>query len=186
MEDNIISQLEDDLQDFEADKTDLESLSNSCKNLVRWLGIIETKEQELKDVKDQVKKLSEEIIPEAMQQLGLDQLKLDNGVKISVIDNVYAHISEAKKPDAYNWLRDNGLGSIIKNEIAVQFDKTQDSDAIALKDRLSGEGLPVTHKESIHPSTLKSTVKELVKKGIDVPDDTFNIYIGKKAKINNT
>ena len=65
----------------------------------------------------------------------------------------------------------------------MQFDKTQDSDAIALKDRLSNEGLPVTHKESIHPSTLKSTVKELVKKGINVPEDTFNIFIGKKAKI---
>jgi hypothetical protein len=183
MEDDILGQLEDDLKDFHTDKADLDSLSNSCKSLVKWLGVVEAKENELKDVKEQVRKLAEEIIPEAMQQLNLDQLKLDNGVKISILDNVYAHISEAKKPDAYNWLRDNGLGAIIKNEIAVQFDKTQDSDAIALKDRLSNEGLPVTHKESIHPSTLKSTVKELVKKGINVPEDTFNIFIGKKAKI---
>ena len=142
-------------------------------------------EEELKNIKDKIKKLSEEIIPEAMLSMNLEQLKLDNGVKITVVDNIYAHISEAKKPEAYNWLRDNGLGSIIKNQISVQFDKTQDADAIALKSRLSNEGLPVTHQESIHPSTLKSTVKELVKKGISVPDDTFNIYIGKKTKVQN-
>jgi hypothetical protein len=101
---------------------------------------------------------------------------------LSVVDNVYAYISEENKPTCYNWLRDNNLGSIIKNEIGVQFDKTQDAEAIDLKARLSSEGLPVTHKESIHPSTLKSTMKELVKKGISVPD-AFNIHIGKKTRI---
>jgi len=185
MEDNILEQLEDDLKDFNTNKSDLDSLSEACKSLVKWQKIQETKEDELKGIKDKIKKLSEEIIPEAMLGLNLEQLKLDNGVKISVVDNIYAHISEAKKPEAYNWLRDNGLGSIIKNQISVQFDKTQDADAIALKSRLSNEGLPVTHQESIHPSTLKSTVKELVKKGISVPDDTFNIYIGKKTKVQN-
>ena len=183
MEDILIHQLENDLQDFEADKSDLESLSRACKDFIKWSGIVQTKEAELKDIKDKVRKMSEEIIPEAMQQLNLQQLKLDNGVKISIVDNVYAHISEEKKPKAYDWFRGNGLGSIIKSEVGVQFDKTQDSDAVALKERLISEGLPVTHKESIHPSTLKSTIKELVQKGIDVPDDTFNIFIGKKTKI---
>ena len=183
MEDNIISQLEDDLQEFSADTATLDNLSEQCKKLVSLLGLVETKEAELKKLKDQTRKFSEEIIPEAMQQLSLEQLKLDNGVKISIVDNVYAHISEAKKPEAYDWFRGKGLGSIIKSEVGVQFDKTQDSDAVALKERLLSEGLPVTHKESIHPSTLKSTIKELVQKGIDVPDDTFNIFIGKKTKI---
>jgi len=182
MEDNILEQLENDLQDFDTSKADLNSLSEACRSLIQWQRVEEAKEQELKDVKDKIKKLSEEIIPEAMLTLNLDQLKLDNGLKLSIVDNVYAHISEANKPVCFNWLRDNNLGSIIKNEIGVQFDKTQDSDAIALKDRLSGEGLPVTHKESIHPSTLKSTMKELVKKGVSVPD-TFNIHIGKKTRI---
>lgn len=185
MEDNILEQLETDLQDFETSSSDLESLSNACKNLIKWQKVEEAKEAELKDIKDKIKKLSEEIIPEAMLSLNLEQLKLDNGVKISIVDNVYAHISEEKKSLAYDWLRDNGHGSIIKNQISVHFDKTQDADAMILKQRLSNEGLPVTHQESIHPSTLKSTMKELIKKGISVPEDTFNIYIGKKTRVQN-
>lgn len=183
MEDNILEQLENDLQDFDTSKVDMQALSQAVKSLVHWQQVEVAKQEEIKSIQDKIKKLSEEIIPEAMLTLGLDQLKLDNGLKLSVVDNVYAHISEEKKPEAYNWLRNNNLGSIIKNEIGVQFDKTQDAEAMDLKARLSSEGLPVTHKESIHPSTLKSTVKELVKKGVAVPEDTFNIYIGKKTRI---
>lgn len=182
MEDNILEQLENDLQDFDTSKADMQGLSEACKSLIHWQQVEQAKEEELKGIQDKIKKLSEEIIPEAMLTLGLDQLKLDNGLKLSVVDNVYAYISEENKPTCYNWLRDNNLGSIIKNEIGVQFDKTQDAEAMDLKARLSSEGLPVTHKESIHPSTLKSTMKELVKKGISVPD-AFNIHIGKKTRI---
>jgi hypothetical protein len=182
MEDNILEQLENDLQDFDTSKADIQGLSEACKSLIHWQQVEQAKEEDLKVIQDKIKKLSEEIIPEAMLTLGLDQLKLDNGLKLSVVDNVYAYISEENKFTCYNWLRDNNLGSIIKNEIGVQFDKTQDAEAMDLKARLSSEGLPVTHKESIHPSTLKSTMKELVKKGISVPD-AFNIYIGKKTRI---
>ena len=56
MEDNLIHQLENDLQDFEADKSDLESLSRACKDFIKWSGIVQTKEAELKDIKDKVRK----------------------------------------------------------------------------------------------------------------------------------
>ena len=93
MEDNILEQLENDLQDFDTSKADLNSLSEACRSLIQWQRVEEAKEQELKDVKDKIKKLSEEIIPEAMLTLNLDQLKLDNGLKLSIVDNVYAHRS---------------------------------------------------------------------------------------------
>ena len=41
MEDNILEQLEDDLQDFNTNKADLDSLSEACKNLVKWHKIQE-------------------------------------------------------------------------------------------------------------------------------------------------
>ena len=44
MEDNILEQLEDDLQDFNTNKSDLDSLSEACKSLVKWHKIQETKE----------------------------------------------------------------------------------------------------------------------------------------------
>ena len=69
MEDNILEQLENDLQDFDTSKADLNSLSEACRSLIQWQRVEEAKEQELKDVKDKIKKLSEEIIPEAMLTL---------------------------------------------------------------------------------------------------------------------
>jgi hypothetical protein len=38
-------------------------------------------------------------------------------------------------------------------------------------------------KVSVHPSTLKATVRQLVKDGKSIPDNVFNLFIGQKTKI---
>ena len=182
----ILAQLEDDLQDFNSSEKDQKSLSEAVRKLVSYEQAIELKENELKSLKSGRDKVSEEIIPGIMDELGLSKLKLDNGLTLSVVNDIRAHISEANKQQAYQWLRENGRGSIIKNQVAVQFDKTQDAEAIALKEKLNAEGLPVLHTETIHAGTLKSTCREAVEKGIAIPEDLFGLYIGKKTKVSKS
>lgn len=183
---DILSQLEEDLQEFGASTKDMSSISEVAKKLINLDQTITSKESELDDLTKQRRKIAEEILPDAMAQFGIDQIKLDNGAKITISPNIYAHISKENQSRAYDWLRDNGVGAIIKNEVAVQFDKTQDAEAVALKNKLSNEGFGVLHTEKIHHSTLKATCKELVEKGVDIPQDIINIHIGKKAKISNS
>ena len=40
--------------------------------------------------------------------------------------------TEANKEAAFNWLRNNGLGDIIKNEISVSFGRNEDNKAASL------------------------------------------------------
>ena len=56
-----------------------------------------------------------------MSEMGLSELKLQDGSHLKVSTSYKAHITEANKEAAYNWLRNNGLGDIIKNEISVSF-----------------------------------------------------------------
>ena len=45
-------------------------------------------------------------------------------------------------------------------------------------------GLIPEVKVSVHPSTLKATVKKLHEEGkLSVPDNTFSLFIGQKTKI---
>ena len=182
----ILAQLEEDLQDFNSSEKDQKSLSEAVKKLIQYDQAIELKENETKSLKKSRDKMSEEIIPGIMDELGLSKLKLDNGLQLSIVNDIRAHISEANKSAAYEWLRDAGLGTIIKNQVAVQFDKTQDAEAVALKEKLNAEGLPVLHTETIHAGTLKSTCREAVEKGINIPEDLFGLYIGKKTKVSKT
>ena len=111
---------------FEQDKTDvldksenLKLLSNEVQKMESLVSEIEGIEDKLKQRKKDLELLSGEIIPTMMSEMGLSQLKLMDGSQIDVKPFYNATITQANKEAAYNWLRSNGLGDIIKNEVVV-------------------------------------------------------------------
>ena len=144
------------------DQDSLESVSGLLQQQLKMETEIEIVEIELQNKKEQLKKLSEEIIPAKMTELGMSSTTMVDGSKVDVVENIY--VSIPKDPDkskaCYSWLEDNGLGDIIKNL-----------------------GYIPEVKVSVHPSTLKATVRQLVKDGKSIPDNVFNLFIGQKTKI---
>ena len=84
---------------------------------------------------------------------------------------------------AYTWLRENGLGDIIKNEVAVQFGKGEDNKAQELLDLAVREGYEPSQKQKVEPITLKALYRERVEAGLDMPSDSFNIFVKDQTKI---
>ena len=121
---------------FEQDKTDvldksenLKLLSNEVQKMESLVSEIEGIEDKLKQRKKDLELLSSEIIPTMMSEMGLSQLKLMDGSQIDVKPFYNATITQANKESAYNWLRSNGLGDIIKNEVVVSFGRGEDNKA---------------------------------------------------------
>ena len=73
--------------------------------------------------------MSGDVIPTMMAEMGLSQLKLMDGSSVDVKPYYAANISLKNREAAYNWLRSNGLGDIIKNEITVSFGRDEDNKA---------------------------------------------------------
>ena len=48
---------------------------------------------------------------------------------------------------------------------------------------LSNQGYSPSSKRWVEPMTLKAFVREQVENGVDLPFETFNVYIGQKSKI---
>ena len=136
-------------------------------------------------LQQQLKKLSEEIIPAKMTELGMSSTTMVDGSKVDVVENIY--VSIPKDPDksraCYAWLEDNGLGDIIKNQVGMSFGKGENQEARLLEDTIKDLGFIPEVKVSVHPSTLKATVRQLVKDGKSIPDNVFNLFIGQKTKI---
>jgi len=60
----------------------------------------------------------------------------------------------------------------------------QDNEAKALVEELKNKGLAVQQKTSVHPSSLRSFVKEQIADlGKDVPAELFGTYVANKTKI---
>ena len=160
------------------------NITDSCKKLLETQKKIEATEEELRKLKDVETTLSEQTIPNLMQQAGVELIKLEGGVSVEVKPFYSARIPASKSEEAFQWLRDNGHGDLIKNQVSLEFGMKQDNEAKSIVEELKSKGLPVKQKTTVHPSSLRGFVREQIQDlGKDVPADLFGTYVANKTKI---
>ena len=176
--------------DFENDQTkmlgkteNIESLADQVDKLNELQKRIELQEDNLKNSKKQFEYLSAEVIPTMMAEMGLSHLKLMDGSSVDVKPNYSASITIANKDAAFQWLRDNGLGDIIKNEISVSFGRNEDNKAADYAALAEDRGFQPTQKLKVEPMTLKALVRERLEAGKSMPTEIFNVFVGNKTTI---
>jgi hypothetical protein len=176
--------------DFEKDQQDAmkktESIGSLADQVERLEGVaseIEDTESRLKLLKKKRDHISGDIIPTMMSEMGLAELKLHDGSHLKVSTSYRATITEANKEAAFNWLRNNGLGDIIKNEISVSFGRNEDNKAANYAELARGQGFQPTQKMKVEPMTLKALVRERIEAGKDMPTEIFGVYSENKTTI---
>lgn len=160
--------------------------TKNLSDLVRTLRAvdsdIEKAEQALKGLKQERQKLTTELIPGVMDEMGVDRLDVD-GVTVTRKLIVSASISDEKREQAFGWLRENGLDDIIKNDVVVSFGRGEDNAAKNAVGILREQGFDPDVKTHIHPMTLKAFVKERVEDGKPIDLDLFGAYVVNAAEI---
>jgi lysyl-tRNA synthetase class II len=177
--------------DFEQDKqdlmeqTDINSLSMHVEKLTDLQKAIEYSEKQIKDLKAQYDKISSEVIPNILAEQGLQSLKLADGTVLDVNKKYSCTIPKdpAKKEAAYKWLRDNDLGDIIKNEVAVVFGRGEDNKAEQLLNLAAKQGYEPQQKSKVEPMTLKALFRERLEAGLDMPSDLFHLFVKDETKL---
>ena len=176
--------------DFETDQAkvitkteNIQSLADQVERLENLNQEIEKKEKDLKQRKKDLEHLSGEVIPTMMSEMGLAHLKLMDGSSVDVKPHYSANITIANKEAAYNWLRNNGLEDIIKNEISVSFGRNEDNKAADYAALPEERWFQPTQKLKVEPMTLKALVRERIEAGKDMPTELFNIFVGNKTTI---
>jgi len=147
-------------------------------------------EKELEDLAEQQKRVKKELIrvaqvdlPEAMDEVGMAQLRLADGFEVDIQEGVDASINKANAGEAHAWLEEHGFGDLIKREVKANLGRENQDLARALKTFLEQEGVPYDEKEAVHPQTLKRFVREQLEKGVDIPEDLFGVFNYRKAQI---
>ena len=175
---------------FEADQQDamkrtdnIQSLADQVESLENVNSSIENAEEIVKNLKKKRDHISGEVIPTMMSEMGLAELKLHDGSHLKVSTSYKAHISEANKEMAYNWLRENGLGDIIKNEISVSFGRNEDNKAADYAELAKSNGFQPTQKMKVEPMTLKALVRERIEAGKEMPTEIFGVFSENKTTI---
>ena len=175
---------------FEADQQDamkktegIQSLADQVERLELCDDRIADIENDLKMMKKKRDHISGEVIPTMMSEMGFSELKLQDGSYLKVSTSYRATITEANKEAAFNWLRNNGLGDIIKNEISVSFGRNEDNKAASYAELAKGQGFQPTQKMKVEPMTLKALVRERIEAGKDMPTEIFGVFSENKTTI---
>ena len=179
----LINQMEKDQTDVLDRTENIKSLADQVKKLRDLEDQVKAEEQALKDKEKEIERISGEVIPTLLSEMGLSSLKLADGSAVDVKPYYSANISIKNREAAYNWLRSNGLGDIIKNEITVSFGRNEDNKAAEYANLAKGQGFQPTQKLKVEPMTLKALVRERMEAGKDMPTDIFNVFAGNRTTI---
>ena len=151
--------------------------------------IAETEEEiaqlksQLKKKEDYITKLSEQVLPTLFSEVGLSELKLSDGRKLKVSEYFRASIKAENRQLAYTWLRDNGFGDLVKNQVTCSFGRNEEEKASGLLSHLNEKGYQSTQREWVEPSTLRAFVREQYEAGKELPMDLLGAFIGHKTTI---
>ena len=163
--------------------TGAENLSDLVLQLQKLEDEVKEDEERLKTKKQRIDKLSGIAIPEIMESMKLKTMKLSDGSGIEIKEMYSATIPVANREGAFNWLRNNGLGDLIKNEITVSFGRNEDNKASEYADLARGRGYQPTQKLKVEPMTLKALFRERSENNQELPAEHFNLFKGNRTKI---
>jgi len=167
---------------------DLKDLNTLCQKLKTIEDRISQKEEELDNLKAEMKKVSYEEIPDLLAEKGLEKLTLADGTKVEVKKVINAYLpKEDKNPEdrekALKWLRENGLGDIIKNDITVTFGRGEDNKAVEYASLAQNSGYMPSQKVDVNNRQLVAAFRERLENGLEVPPELFKLFVGNQTKI---
>jgi predicted nuclease with TOPRIM domain len=165
------------------DDSKLDKVSRLANEAARLQEDVDRTEEEAKHFKKALYKVTDELLPAAMEELDIEKLTLNDGSEISVKPIYAASIPKDRRDEAYDWLREHGDGDIIKNNVTITFGKGEDQDAQAFMLMCGNQGFTPQQAEKIEPMTLKAWLREKVEAGDPVPLDLFGAFISQRASI---
>jgi len=165
------------------DNTGLASVAEIARAVRNQEDLVNKLDDELKEAKRELLKLTDEDLPAMLLELGLSSFELEDGSKVTVRPTYGAHIKAENKATAFDWLRQNGFDDIIKNTVSCNFGRGEDQEASQFIDYAQGLGYAAEQKTDVDHSTLKAFVKERVQNGETFPMELFGAYVGQRANI---
>lgn len=143
----------------------LQRIVAGASELRAAMQTVEMMEDKLKEAKGRVLELRTLSLPNLLDEAQIPALDLDDGYRVERDLDVHASIAQAKEEEAAKWLRDNNLGSIIKEHILIPIDKGEVKRTAGIIALLKKALIAFDVRSQVHPQTLKALVRERLEEG---------------------
>ena len=130
---------------------------------------LKTLEEKVTDTKSRIHNMRTAALPQMLDEAQVPGLDLEDGYRVERDTEVYASISEKNQAAAAKWLRENNLGSIIKDSIVIPVNKGDVKTSERIVRSLTKANIPFAQHSTVHPATLKALVRERLEEGKKLP-----------------
>jgi len=147
-----------------ADNVQTKAIGDLAIRQLQLASKIKEHEAAIKTASEELKKISEYDLPNAMAEAGMKEFTLTDGSKISIKRVYAASVKVADRPMAFEWMRERGHESLIKTEVNVPLGKGahEVAEKIMAELREQFPDYSPQLEESVHWQTLRAFVKEQV------------------------
>lgn len=160
--------------------TDMQRLNTLVHEQLMAEEEVAQAEKALATAKKKLARLSEYVIPDVMEEMGINEYKTNDGLTIKLKQAIRASISEVNRSDAFGWMTDHDHEAMIKTSIVIEKPALlcdfEDAEEIIEALNIVMEKLPSTENKSIHSSTLSAFVRDKLEDGEEIPLDTFSVF----------
>lgn len=143
-------------------------------------------EEALRLARERLADVVERRLPEAMDAIGMENFSA-GGLKVTVQDDVQVkQPPKNQRQAAYEWLRNNDQGGLVRLEVAVQFGpgETEQERAKSLLEDLTADGYAqAVAAEDVNTTSLKAFLRRALREGQSPPLELFGARAVRVAKI---
>lgn len=146
-------------------ESDIKSIQGLAVRMLDLIATVAECEDRLKQAQTELRTVQEQKLPELMEASGLSQFKLQNGMTISLVEDLKVSVPRNKKANVCAKMREWGYEGSIKNNFVVELGKGSDNQAKALLEYASEMGLEAQVTEDIATATVKKALRDRMKEG---------------------
>lgn len=164
----------------------LAQISATADQMREMLATIADLETQLKVAQAEYMVLATKTMPELMDSAGQESVKTSSGLKVNIKTTVRANIPKEHHTAAIKWLRENGFGALVKNQVIAEFGMGQDDAAIKLADNLKNAGVgSIKTNEGVNHMTLTSWAKDKLENdpNLKLPLDLLGVFRQRVAEV---
>lgn len=162
----------------------LQQVSVIAEEMARLNRVIGQIEEMLTQKRQQFDKLQYDDLPMAMDSIGMEAFRLHDGTKIEVKPVLRVRCLQEKMDDIDDYFNDTGNTGLIKRTISAIIPRGEPEENYAkVKAAIDEAGYDSVDKKEVHWQTLEKWAREWTEQGEMIPEDLFNVFQGRQAKI---
>lgn len=131
------------------------------------------------------RQLAEVAIPGILDETGLSELRLADGTKVKVTEDLRVSTTGKHREPINEWLRETGHADLIRTEVVVAFNPGYEDSAKELAEVAEEfDGYKAAEgKVYVNPASFAALLRELRAAQVEVPYDRLGVFLQRGTKL---